>query len=269
MLAGVDRVLLRVASLEAAVAYYRDTLGMKLLRHEKRAAAFALGEAELILHDSPDLPTQAVYFRVGDVKKIHGDREKLKLRFAGPPATVTRGHSATVKDPFGNVLLLLDRTKEGSAAAGEIESAAPASGTLFSGVEVRVEVKRDALIAAYQKVGRTADDLPYTHHFESLYDAYLKAFTSAKPTRQETWRHLLNTRKAGKLPKLGEARSQPPEADDVERAAVRDLLGDEIGRRDRLPYTGKFDELVGLIQKATGKNWTPHQIWRLVAVLAK
>lgn len=268
MLAGVDRVLLRVASLEAAVTYYRDTLGMKLLRHEKRAAAFELGNAELVLHDSPDLPTQAVYFRVGDVKEIYAEREKLKLRFAGVPVTVTRGHSATVKDPFGNILLLLDRTKEASAS-GEIESAAPAMGTLFSGVEVRVTPKREALVAAYEAVGRTADDLPYTHHFESVFDAYKKAFDSTKPTRQETWRHLLNTRKAGQLPKLGEARSQAPETTDVERAAIRDLLGDEIGRRDRLPYTEKFDELVGLIQRAVGKSWSPHQIWRLVATLAK
>ena len=73
-------------------------------------------------------------------------------------------------------------------------------------------VQRDALIAMYEKIGRTADDLPYTPHFETLYSGYANRLGDPKPTRAEVWRHLLNLRKGGKLPKLGEARSIPPKS---------------------------------------------------------
>src|SRR5439155_4848092 len=66
MLRKVDRVLLRVASLPSAVAYYRDVLGLKLVRHEGKVASFSLGEGgtELVLHDDPDLPGEATYYLV-------------------------------------------------------------------------------------------------------------------------------------------------------------------------------------------------------------
>lgn len=269
MISGVDRILMRVPSVEAAVVYYRDTLKMKLMRQEKAIAAFALGEgAELVLHESADLPGHAVYYRVESVDGLYENRERLRLKFAGPPRAVSRGKSATVRDPFGNVLLLLDRSKE-AGSGNAIESAAPANGALFAGVEPRYSVKRERLVDLYQKVGRTADDLPYTHHFESIYAQYSGLYDPPLPSRHEVWRHLLNTRKAGKLPKLGEARSVPPEASDTERNLLTTLLGEAIGRRDRLPYTKPFDELVEAFNKTTRRNLTPHQVWRLVATLAK
>lgn len=269
MISGIDRILLRVPSLEAAVNYYRDTLKMKLVRREKAIAAFQLGDgAELVLHDSPDLPANAIYYRVESVDGVYDSRDELRLKFASPPRAVSRGKAATVRDPFGNVLLLLDRSKEASGG-NTIESAAPATGTLFAGIEPRQTVKRDKLVEFYSKVGRTADDLPYTHHFESIYSQYAGLYEPPLPSRHEVWRHLLNTRKAGKLPKLGEARSTPPEATDTERNLLVSLLGESIGRRDRLPYTKPFDELVEAFNKTTKRNLTPHQIWRLVATLAK
>ncbi|MGH7213990.1 MAG: hypothetical protein ACREIT_04435, partial [Tepidisphaeraceae bacterium] len=179
-----------------------------------------------------------------------------------------RGYRATVKDPFGNVLLLIDRAAETSTAAGVIENA-QAPGALFAGVEQRVPAKREALVAAYTKVGRTADDLPYTPHFESLYKSYTVQHAQPLPTRQETWRHLLNLRKAGKLPKLGEARSKPPEVSDESRQLLREMLGDDIGKRDRLPYTDRFDKLVDGFNQTQPRPLSPHLVWRLVATLAK
>ena len=118
MLRKVDRVLLRVASLPSAVAYFRDVLGLKLVRHEGKVASFRLAEggAELVLHDDPDLPGEATYYLVDDVRDLYRRRAALKLTFMGPPTPAARGHRATVKDPFGNVLLLLDRTSEGGGA---------------------------------------------------------------------------------------------------------------------------------------------------------
>ena len=270
MLRKVDRIVLRVPGLPAAVAYYRDVLGLRVLRQEARVATFAMPEdgAELVLHTDPDLPGEAVYYLVDDVRALYAKRQELRLTFVSAPKQAARGFRATVRDPFGTVLLLIDRTTE--KAAGSAVEDAKAPGALFAGVEAdtKVKGKPDVLAAAYEQIGRTADDLPYTPHFETLYKNYL-AHLDPKPTRQEVWRHLLNLRKAGKLPKLGEARSKPPEVGPDERAKLRDMLGDDIGKRDRLPYSDRFDKLVDQFNKTQARPLSPHLVWRLVATLAK
>lgn len=268
MLRRIDRILLRVPHLDAAVKYYRDVLGLKLIKQDKRVASLKLadGEGEIVLHNDPDLPADAVYYLVDDVRALYQKRADLRLTFISPPSPVSRGYRATVKDPYGNVLLLLDRTAE--RAAGQSVEDAKSPGALFAGVEMRAAVKKDALIEIYERINRTADDLPYTPHFETLYSSYAKAFDPA-PTRQEVWRHLLNLRKGGKLPKLGEARSQPPPVSPEDRATLRQMLGESIGRRDRLPYTEQFDRLVNDFNKTQPRPLSPHLVWRLVATLAK
>src|ERR1700733_3093309 len=175
MLRKIDRILLRVPSLPAAVRYYTSVLGLTLVKQDKRLASlkFAEGDGEIVLHADADLPDQAVYFLVDDVRDFYARREELHLTFVHPPTPAARGWRATVKDPFGNVLLILDRAADGDSG-GAVEDAKPA-GSLFAGVEPRVGVNRKALVAAYEKVGRTADDLPYTPHFEALFKAYTAA----------------------------------------------------------------------------------------------
>ena len=283
MLKRVDRVLLRVPQLESAVKYYRDVLGMAPASGKRggNVAGFKLGaDAELVLHADPDRPAEATYFLVDDVRDLYRRRDALKLRFKSAPAQVSRGFVATVSDPFGNVLLLLDRTAErtSTTAAGApgdvsavVETAQPAgSGALFAGVDPpKVAAKKNVLATIYQNIGRTADDLPYTPHFESLYASYTRELGDPKPTRQEVWRHLLNLRKAGDLPKLGPARSKPPNLDKAEESRLRQLLGDAIGKRDRLPYTPRFDQLVTEFNRPLTKKISPHLVWRIVAKLAK
>ena len=168
--------------------------------------------------------------------------------------------------------MLLDRTAEksrsGAGGTAAIEDAAtPAA--LFSGLEHRVPAKKELLIRLYEQIGRTADDLPYTPHFESLYGPYIAGFGDPKPSRAEVWRHLLTLRKAGKLPKLGEARSNPPTVPPESRAMLRELLGPDIGRRDRLPYSERFDRLVDDFNRMLPRPLSPHLVWRLAATLAK
>ena len=196
----------------------------------------------------------------------------MKLTFAGPPAQVARGYRAQVKDPFGTVLLLLDRSTEkarGGDARDSVVEDAKESETLFAGFEPFRRAKPDVLCTIYEKTGRTADDLPYTPHFESLYKAYADHFGTIHPTRQEVWRHLLNIRKRGKLPKLGEARSKPPQVTDEALKQLRAMVGADIGKRDRLPYTPRFDQLVDEFNKTQPRPLSPHLVWRLVATLAK
>ena len=90
-----------------------------------------------------------------------------------------------------------------------------------------------------------------------------------KPTRGEVWRHLLNMRKAGTLPKLGAAKSKPPEIAPEDRASLKEMLGEDIGRRDRLPYSDRFDQIVDQFNRTQPKALSPHLVWRLVATLAK
>lgn len=270
MIRKVDRVILRVPSLEAAVRYYQDTLGLTLIRQDARIASFRLADdSELVLHNDPDLPAEATYYLVDDVRDLYRRRDALKLKFTSPPSPVSRGYKAAVRDPFGTVLLLLDRQTESSSSPSIVVEDAKTPGTLFAGVTQRVAVKRDVLIDAYVKIGRTADDLPYTPHFESLYLGYAKQHGDPPPTRQEVWRHVLNLRKGGKLPKLGEAKSKAPAVTDESRTMLRDMLGPDIGKRDRLPYTDRFDQIVNDFNTTQKRRLSPHLVWRLVATLAK
>ncbi|HYO09371.1 MAG TPA: VOC family protein [Tepidisphaeraceae bacterium] len=279
MLKRIDRILIRVPQLDAAIKYYRDVLGLALTKQANHIASFKFADAdtELVLHSDPDLPAEAVYYLVDDVRDLYKRRQELRLKFSGPPVQVSRGFRGTAKDPFGNVLLLLDRTTSGGSAGGggaggadkHIEDARAAGGALFAGVEPKIAVKRDALATIYQNINRTADDLPYTPHFETLYASYAKQIGEPKPTRQEVWRHLLNMRKAGQLPKLGVARSKPPQIDPDHEARLRELLGGDMGKRDRLPYTDRFDRLVNEFNKTQTRKLSPHLVWRIVAKLAK
>jgi len=279
MLRKIDRLVVRVQSLASAVKYYHDVMGLRIVRQEQRAAVlrFVDDSAELVLHNDSDAPAEAVYFLVDSVREMYQKRQELKLQFSSPPVRVARGFRATVKDPFGTVMLLLDRTANTVLDPGRadsedehLEDARPAGG-LFAGVEQRVEAKRDKLIKLYEKLGRTADDLPYTPHFESLFEPYVAYYTEPKPSRAEVWRHLLNLRKAGKLPKLGEAKSKPPEMPDEARQRLRDVLGADIGKRDRLPYTSRFDQIADEFNKTLPRSQrlSPHLMWRLIATLAK
>ena len=121
LLLGIDRLVMRVPSLAAAVAFYRDTLGLAVEREEKGFAILKLPDSkELLLHTSEELPAEAVFLLVCDVTDLYRRREELRLKFAGKPTRVSRGFKATAKDPFGGVLLLIDRSLEASSGeAGE------------------------------------------------------------------------------------------------------------------------------------------------------
>src|SRR5438067_6373103 len=141
MLRKVDRVILRVPQLAGAVRYYRDVLGMKLNRQESNLASFALEQGELVLHCDPELPGEATYFLVDDVQDLYRRRDELQLKFTSRPLAVARGFRATVKDPFGNVLLLLDRSTERGSSQTVEDAKAP--GALFEGVEAKLPARRD------------------------------------------------------------------------------------------------------------------------------
>jgi hypothetical protein len=61
----------------------------------------------------------------------------------------------------------------------------------------------------------------------------------------------------------------PPEVSEEDRLRLREMLGEDIGKRDRLPYTPRFDQLVDEFNQGLERRLSPHLVWRLVATLAK
>ncbi|MEM1108393.1 MAG: DUF4148 domain-containing protein [Planctomycetota bacterium] len=135
----------------------------------------------------------------------------------------------------------------------------------------------ELLISVYLKQGRTLDDLPYTEEFEKLYaDMYgpdgRDSDQSTPKTKAQVIHRLQNLRKAGKLPKLGRAKSSPPKIDAEQEQQLVTLVESEISqlsKRDQLLYQPTFDRVVDSFNADTGLSLSPHDIWRIVAKLAK
>lgn len=126
------------------------------------------------------------------------------------------------------------------------------------------------LVAAYEAAGRTLDDLPYTNEFESLF----RQVTATNPqrSRRDVFHRLHNLRKAARLPRLGRTSNGfpriPPEEEALLAGMVVDRVG-TLGQRDQLPYDPRIDDLAQEFNAKTGRSLTQHDIWRLVAKLAK
>lgn len=153
------------------------------------------------------------------------------------------------------------RPAEPAAEAGQVP-------TLFGDMPLTSEDHDERLIAAYAAAGRTLDDLPYTEDFDRLY----ATATADGQSPRAVFHRLHNLRKAGKLPRLGRPATKPPRIDPTDEAALSGLVVaavGSLGQRDQLPYSPEFDRLVEVFNQRTGRNLTPHDIWRLVAKLAK
>lgn len=145
---------------------------------------------------------------------------------------------------------------------------------LFAGVNLGAArlSREDALLAsAYERVGRTLDDLPYTEEFEALHRAIVGDLASVD-SRRDLFHRLHNLRKAGRLPRVGRALAEPVQASARERERLADLVIQAVGalsKRDRLPYTPAFDAIVERFNALAGKSLEAHDVWRLIARLAK
>lgn len=163
-----------------------------------------------------------------------------------------------------------------SASSEQADSSAGGSPSLLFGGEDASGDRADrpaadaALIAAYQKVGRTLDDLPYTADFDRLLQSLRESRVEMQP--RAALQRLQNLRKAGRLPPAGRAASAPPRISEEEETLLRELvvaMTGSLGQRDQLPYDPRFDGLVEAFNQQAGRQLIPHDIWRLVAKLAK
>lgn len=165
-------------------------------------------------------------------------------------------------------------TPRSDATHAQTQAQATASkASLFPELDGASEPHTDALaplIEAYRSIGRTLDDLPYTSDFDRLYSLASAAMPGSSP--QQVFRKLHNLRKAGKLPAGAQSKTQPvklqPEEELWLRERVVGTVG-SLGQRDQLPFDPRFDALIESFNAHTGRQLDAHNVWRLVAKLAK
>lgn len=107
----IDCLMLPVPDVEEALAFYRDRLGQPLLWKCPTAAAvgFPDSSAELVLRQSTEAPEV-------DIMVDSAPEAAEKIVAAGGsivagPFDIRIGKCVVVRDPFGNVLVLLDSSK--------------------------------------------------------------------------------------------------------------------------------------------------------------
>jgi predicted enzyme related to lactoylglutathione lyase len=106
----IDNHLLRVADLDAAISFYGDKLGHRLLWRSDQAAGFALPEtdAELVVHLHIGPVTDIL---VGNVDEAFASILLVGGVAIQPPFDIAIGRCARIRDPFGNELVILDQSK--------------------------------------------------------------------------------------------------------------------------------------------------------------
>jgi len=99
-LSQIGQISVNVHDLKKAIAYYRDTLGMKFLFEVPNAAFFDCGGIRLMLGlpEKPELdhPSSIIYYRVDDIQGTFNALSARGVRFEGKPHVV-----AQMKDQLG------------------------------------------------------------------------------------------------------------------------------------------------------------------------
>jgi catechol 2,3-dioxygenase-like lactoylglutathione lyase family enzyme len=106
----IDNHLLRVDDLDSAVSFYRDRLDHSLIWRDREAAGFALPEtdAELVVHLRIDPETDMLVENIDDAFATFLTEGGEAVE---PPFDIAIGRCARVRDPFGNVIVILDQSK--------------------------------------------------------------------------------------------------------------------------------------------------------------
>jgi predicted enzyme related to lactoylglutathione lyase len=111
LLRKIDCLRIPVRDLDAALGFYRDRLGHALNWRSDVAAGLSMPDtdAELVLYtDGEHAETDLLVENVASAVARFVDAGGTVVR---PPFDITVGKCALVRDPFGNVLVLLDLTR--------------------------------------------------------------------------------------------------------------------------------------------------------------
>ncbi len=90
----IGQIAINVHDLNRATAFYRDTLGLRLLFTAGKLAFFDCGGVRLML-DTPekpefDHPSSILYFAVTDIKAAHQQMVAQGVRFEDEPHVIAR-----------------------------------------------------------------------------------------------------------------------------------------------------------------------------------
>jgi|SRR5579864_502846 len=106
----IDCHMLTAGDLDAAIDFYQNRLGQALIWRSDEAVAFRMPDtdAELVVHKRLAPETDLLVQNVPEAVK--------RLLAAGasciqPPFDIAIGKCAVMRDPFGNVLTILDQSK--------------------------------------------------------------------------------------------------------------------------------------------------------------
>jgi predicted enzyme related to lactoylglutathione lyase len=117
--ASLDHVYFWTGDLDRAVAYYRDVLGLRLLRRQGPSwAEFEAGPARLGLHGVVARPMlrpagATVVMRVEDLEREMRVLEARGALLSGPAGEIPQtGWFASLLDPDGNTLLLIEYSRD-------------------------------------------------------------------------------------------------------------------------------------------------------------
>lgn len=119
-LSSVGQIAITVHDLPKAVAFYRDTLGMKFLFEVPNMAFFDCGGIRLMLGTSEksefDHPPSVIYYKVEDIQKSYELLLSRNVQFDAKPHLVAKlpDHElwlAFFRDMENNVLALMSEVK--------------------------------------------------------------------------------------------------------------------------------------------------------------
>lgn len=115
-LSTIGQVSMRAKDIERAIAFYRDTLGIRHLFTFGTLAFFDCGGVRLMLGlpEKPefDHPGSVLYFKVDDIRAAHATLEGRGVAFEGPPHLIAKmpDHElwmAFFRDSEANLLALM------------------------------------------------------------------------------------------------------------------------------------------------------------------
>ena len=116
----IGQVAINVRDTDRAVAFYRDTLRLKLLFVAGHLAFFDCGGVRLMLArpERPELdhPSSILYFKVADIQSSHARLVQHNVKIEGEPHVVARmpNHDlwlAEFRDSEGNIMALMSEVR--------------------------------------------------------------------------------------------------------------------------------------------------------------
>ena len=114
MLRKIECVMIRVADVKAAAAYYANAFGLRPQWTDDNAIGlvFAESDAEIVLHGDHNIPSEVeVHYLVDEVVAAVAHYAAEGCHILVAPCDITIGKCAVIRDPFGIRLCILDLTK--------------------------------------------------------------------------------------------------------------------------------------------------------------